>query len=185
MEQLYLLSGVLAKDQDLLGRVGPDQWDEPTPCAAFNVRGLASHMIGWLQAFASVANGGDFTGDPDAFRVGDDAAGEFETAGASLISGWRTFGTDRPVTFAGREMPGEALFGNTLMEYVTHGWDLANATGQISPFTDEEATEALARARQSLPDRYRGEGRWFAEIVVVPEDAAPIDQLVGFMGRHP
>jgi uncharacterized protein (TIGR03086 family) len=118
-------------------------------------------------------------------RAGDDPAGEFRAAADSLVAGWRDNGLDRTVSISGGESPGEMAFNMTLMEYLTHGWDLAVGSGQPVPFTDEESEQVLARAERTLPAQYRGEGMPFGEIVPVAADAPAIDRLVGFMGRAP
>ena len=85
----------------------------------------------------------------------------------------------------GGEQPAEMVFNMTLMEYLTHGWDLAVGSGQEIPFTEDEAAQVLARAEATLPPQYRGDGMPFGEIVPVPDAAPAIDRLAGFMGRDP
>jgi uncharacterized protein (TIGR03086 family) len=77
------------------------------------------------------------------------------------------------------------VFNMTVMEYLTHGWDLARATAQPIPFTDQEATETLIRAEATLPPQYRGENMPFGEIVPTGQDASAVDRLVAFLGRDP
>ena len=72
----------------------------------------------------------------------------------------------------------------TLMEYLTHGWDLATATAQPIPFTDDEAEEVLERARATLPPQFQGDGMPFGAPVPVPDDAPALQRLMGFMGRR-
>lgn len=64
-----------------------------------------------------------------------------------------------------------------------HGWDLAVATGQTVPFTDDEATRALALAETTLPDEYRGGA--FGPRIAVPVGSPGVDRFVAFMGRQP
>ena len=82
-------------------------------------------------------------------------------------------------------MPGEMVFNMTVMEYLTHGWDLAVATAQPIPYTDAEAEEALSRAQATLPPEYQGEGMAFGAPVDVADDAPAIDRFVAFLGRPP
>jgi uncharacterized protein (TIGR03086 family) len=89
------------------------------------------------------------------------------------------------VTLTGDAQPAELVLNMTLMEYVTHGWDLATATGQPVPYTEDEAAEVLARAERTLPPQYRGADMPFGDIVPVPGDAPAVDRLMGFMGRSP
>ena len=185
MDDIDLLDGIMTKTGDLIAGVAPDRLDRPTPCPDYDVAAMVDHLVGWVRSFEAAANGRTYEGDPTAVRAGDDPAGEFRTAADSLVAGWRDNGLDRTVSIGGGESPGEMAFNMTLMEYLTHGWDLAVGSGQPVPFTDEEAEQVLARAERTLPPQYRGEGMSFGEIVPVAADAPAIDRLVGFMGREP
>ena len=88
------------------------------------------------------------------------------------------------MTMTSSPLPGEFVVNMLLMEYIGHGWDLCRATGQASPYSDHEATAALTAARAILQPQYRGTGMVEAE-VIVPDDAAPMDRFVAFLGRDP
>ena len=183
MGDIDVLESVLLKEQRLVGNVRPDQLDDPTPCPEYDVRTLLNHIIGWMRSFAAGANERSFDEDVSAFST-DDYAGEFKAAADDLVTGWRLHGMDRTVRFATSEMPAAPVLGMTLMEYVTHGCDLAIATGQEVPFSDAELETTLARARENLPESFRGEGKAFGHIVDVPDDAPALDRLLGFLGRR-
>jgi uncharacterized protein (TIGR03086 family) len=186
MDDIDLLSDVLDKTGDLIAGVAPDRLDRSTPCPDYDVRAMVDHLVGWVQVFAAAAGGRTYEGDPSAVHAGDDPAGEFRASAADLVAGWREHGVDRTVTLAGGGgQPGEVVLNMTLMEYLTHGWDLAVGSGQPVPYTDDEAEQVLARAQATLPPQYRGEGMAFGEIVPVPDDAPAVDRLIGFMGRRP
>jgi len=185
MDEIDLLEGVMAKTGRLVASVRPDQLDGPTPCPDYRVRQLLDHIVGWLHVFAGAACGEPFDGDASAYRAGDQPGREFAAAARALCSGWREHGLDRSVRLTGGELPGRMVFNMTLMEYMAHGWDLAKATGEQIPFTDDEASEVLVRAEATLPAQYRGEGKGFGAIVAVPADASAVDRFVGFMGRRP
>lgn len=184
MNDVEVLESVLAKNARLVDNVRPDQLGATTPCPEYDVRTLLNHIIGWMRSFAAGANERPFDGDPTAFST-DDHAGEFKAAADDLVQGWKSGGTDRMVRFGTQEMPAAPVLAMTLMEYVTHGCDLAIGTGQDVPFSDEELETTLERAKATLPDEYRGEGKSFAEVVPVPDDAPAVDRLLGFMGRSP
>ena len=184
MSDVDVLASVLTKDQALVSAVNPEQLGAPTPCPECDVRALVNHIVGWLQVFAAGVNGRTFDGDPAAF-VSNDPVTDFQTAAAETVTGWRSGGVDRAVRLTGPELPGHMVLAMTLMEYVTHGCDLAAATGQAVPFTDEELAITLDRARATLPDQYRGEGKPFGSVIDVPEDAPVLDRFLGFMGRCP
>jgi uncharacterized protein (TIGR03086 family) len=184
MDEMDLLRDVLDGTGGLVAGVRPDQWGLPTPCAEWDVRALVEHILGWLQVFDAAANGGTFEGDPGNYRLGDDPAGAFRASADGLAEGWRTGGTDRTVRLTTGELPGAMVLNMTLMEYMTHGWDLATATGQPVPFGDEEAEDVIERARATLRPEYRGPGTAMGDEVEAPAGASAVDRLAAFMGRR-
>ena len=185
MDDIELLERVLDKTGTIVAGVTPDQSDQPTPCPDYDVKALVDHITGWVQSFAAGANGGTYEGDPSAYVAGDDPGTEFRAAADTLLEGWRTHGVDRKVGLMGGELPGQMVLNMTIMEYLTHGWDLATATRQAIPYTEEEAAQALERAQGTLPPEYRGAGKAFGDIVEVPDSAPAIDRFIGFLGRDP
>jgi len=177
------LASVLAKDEVLISGVRSDQWAGPTPCPEYDVRTLVNHIVGWLQVFEAAANERAFDGDAAAFTTSDPVS-DFQTAAAGVVAGWRTGGVDRTVRLTGPDLPGQMVLAMTLMEYVTHGCDLSVATGQSVPFNEAELQLTLERARATLPDQYRGQGKPFGDVVEVPEDAPVLHRFLGFMGRR-
>ncbi|MGH3774953.1 MAG: TIGR03086 family metal-binding protein [Pseudonocardiaceae bacterium] len=184
MSDVDVLESVLAKDTALLAAIRPEQLSAPTPCPEYDVQALANHIVGGLQVFAAAANGRIFEGDPANF-VSTDPVTDFQTAAADLLAGWCAGGVDRTVRLTGLELPAQMALAMTLMEYVTHGCDLATATGQTPPFSEAELALTLERARATLPGQYRGEGKPFGHAIEVAQDAPVLDHLLGFMGRQP
>jgi uncharacterized protein (TIGR03086 family) len=146
---------------------------------------MVTHIVAWAHVFEAASQGRVYEGDVESYRCGNDPSGEFRAVAESMVAGWREHGLDRQVRLTGGDVPGEVAFNMTLMEYLTHGWDLAVGSGQPIPYTEEEARAVLERAEATLPPQYRGEGMPFGDIVSVSGDAPAIDRLVGFMGRHP
>ena len=184
-DDIDLLEGVLDKTAGLLDGVTPDQYGDPTPCPDYDVRTLVNHITGWVESFAAGADNRKPEADPSAHVAGDDPAAEFRASASKLAQAWRTHGIDRNVGIMGGEMPGQMVLNMTIMEYLTHGWDLATATKQAVPFTDDEAAQALALAEGTLPAQYRGADQPFGDIVDVPDTAPAVDRFIGFMGRDP
>jgi len=183
MDELLLLEGILTKTGTLLDGVGDDQWALPTPCPEYDVEALTNHILGWVQVFAAGSSGTTYDGDPSAYEHGDAPGDDFRAAATTLLAGWRGHGTDREISVAGGMSPGPMVLNMTLMEYLTHGWDLATATGQPVPFTEEEGELVLGRAQQTLPDEYRGQA--FGHQVPVDDGAPAVDRMVAFLGRDP
>lgn len=185
MDDFALLDSVMGKTADVMAGVHDDQWTQPTPCPDFDVRALMSHMAGWVQLFAAAANGEQFDGDPSSYQADAGAADDLRAASERMLTGWRSGGLDRSVPMMGGDQPAAMVLTMTLTEYVGHGWDLATATGQSVPYSDDQAAETLRRAEGTLAPQYRGDGKPFGEIVDVPGDAPAIERLAGFLGRRP
>ncbi len=185
-ELIDLLAGVLDKTGDVVAGVAPGQGDRPTPCPDYDVDTMVNHIVGWVQVFAAGAAGGHYEDDPSAYQAGAHPGAEFHDAADRMMAGWREHGLDRKIRLSGPDgTEARGAFNMTVMEYLTHGWDLAVATGQTVPYTDDEAAAALPLAEGTLPDQYRGEGMAFGERVAVPDDAPALDRFIGFMGRDP
>jgi uncharacterized protein (TIGR03086 family) len=186
MDEIELLSSVMAKTGDVVAAVTDDQRRRPTPCPEYDVQTLMSHIVGWVRVFDAGAHGRSVEGDPAKYQVGPDPAGEFRAAAESIVDSWRAEGLDRQVLMSsGDKIDGAMAFNMTLMEYLVHGWDLAVATGQPVPYTDDEAEAVLERAQTTLPPEYRGEGMPFGDIVPVADHAPAVDRLIAFLGREP
>jgi len=185
MGEIELLTGILDKTGDVIAGVGADQGDLPTPCEDYDVTALVNHIVGWVQVFDAGSNGRAFAGDATAYRCGADPEAEFRVAAAGVVVGWQEHGLDRQVRIISGEMPGKMVFNMTLMEYLTHGWDLAVATAQAPPYTEDEATETLARAEGTLPTEYRGDDMPFGPPIPIGSEAPPLDRFIAFMGREP
>jgi len=177
------LEGVLAKTEQLLEGTGDDDGGRPTPCPDFDVKDLTSHIVGWIQQFAAGVNGRDSGIDPTTYRAGDDAVEVYRSAADDALAGWRAGAADGTVHVYQGEIPGQMAFAMMLGEYLVHGWDLAVATDQPVPFTDDEAALALEHLQPVLQPEYRGES--FGAEVEVPDDAPALDRLVAFTGRRP
>ena len=185
MDEPTLLAGVLSKTGTLIAGVRDDQWSLPTPCPDYDVRALVNHMLGWVQVFDAGCHHRAFDGDPTAYRFGPDPAAEFRSAAGSLVDGWTEFGLDRPVRIMSGEMPGESVFNITVMEYLTHGWDLAKATSQATDLNPGLAEGLLAGARQAIQPAFRGpDGKSpFGPEQQAPAGASNADRLAAFLGR--
>lgn len=182
MSDVDVLESVVAKGEGLVAGVSPEQHGAPTPCSDYDVKALLDHIVGWTRAFADGANERESAEDAGTYTT-DDHLAAYRAATADLVRGWRERGTDRPVRFATAEMPGAAVLGFTLIEHVTHLCDLAVATGQQVPFTDEEVEAALGHAKANLPPEARGD--MFGPPVPAPDDAPAAQRLLAFMGRQP
>ncbi len=99
------------------------------------------------------------------------------------MNAWREPEAWEGITAAGGvELPGAVAGVVALDELVVHGWDLAVATGQPYAASDAEVLAAIGLASSFPAPR---DGSLFGPIVPVPDDAPPLDRLLGLTGRPP
>ena len=177
-----LLRDVLTKTADLLAGIREDQWHTPTGCADWDVQALADHIVQWGRVFAAGLAGERRDDDPEAYRPTDHAA-DFRAVRDSAVDGVRRLGLDRQVTLVSGSSPGPAVAAMAVGEYVAHGWDLATATGQPVPYTDEEARLAHEGLAPMLLDEYRGPGKPFGYALPAPPHASELVRMLRFSGR--
>lgn len=177
------LDRALAATEAVVSGIRADQWAAPTPCTELDVREVLNHLVSGNLLFAAIARGKPLP-DRSADHLGGDPLAAFRRAGRELREAFSAPGVLESVYTApfgsGR---GAALIHVRIVELLTHGWDLARATGQPADFPDDVAERTLAATRQQLTSRPAGPGAPFAAEVPVPEDAAAIDRLAGFLGR--
>ena len=180
-----LLRDAIPKTYQLVLGITSPQWQAPTPCEGMDVAGLVTHLVGGLEAFALVPAAGGSTDAPELSLDIEDAALAYATACERFLAAWSTEGAlEHEYEMPWGSTPGSFLMGFMVIEQVTHGWDLARATGQTPAYDDAlvEATLQLARSYGDESIRVPG---MFGPVVEISVDATPIDRLVAFLGRRP
>jgi len=164
-----LLTGVV-------GGIRPDQLDNPTPCAAFAVRGVLDHMIDGAATFTAAFGGAAASVDPA------DVLASFGPALTALAGAIGAPGAlDRSVPAPFGDVPGETFARFVVLDGLVHGWDLALATGQGYHPSAVLVAEAQAFAEGALADLRDGET--FAAPTQAPLSATAIERLAAFTGR--
>ena len=179
-DQLADLDAAIAGVERIVARIKADQWELPTPCDGVDVRAMVNHLVVGNLAFVTLVTG---TEPPvrDADHLGDDPFFSFRASADLLAAALRTPGVDaQTYELPFGLVPGSALAGIRITEFLGHGWDLARATGQPPVFPEQVAARGLAEARKQLSSRSPGP---FAPEQPVPDDAPPIDRLAAFLGR--
>jgi uncharacterized protein (TIGR03086 family) len=169
------------------------QLESPTPCAGYSLGDLLDHVDGLSWAFGAAATKSSDErlaappGPPDASRLGGEWRSRIPDELATLADAWKDPRAWTGMTRAGGiEMPGEVCGLVALNEVVLHGWDVARASGQ--PYeSDAPSVEACLGfvAQFSGPEAESLREGMFGPIVEVPEDAPPLDRLLGLSGRDP
>lgn len=171
--------------EPLVAAVDTAALHRPTPCPELDLGGLTAHLIGGLIGFADVAEGKPlrFDADPDLSAGSPTAA--FRAAAARVLAGFgRPGAVEQTFSMPWGPTTGGQLLGFELIELIVHGWDIARSLGRDPGFDDDLVAAALAGARTWVDDSTRIP-QLFGPEVTVPADAAPLDQLVGFLGRQP
>jgi uncharacterized protein (TIGR03086 family) len=160
-----------------------------TPCDLWNVTQVVQHAAGDQLAYAAFLTGGagpDFDPfDPDgnlavpALEMVEDAIARTAAAFAALDPDADSVPTPIPPN----AMPARQAAAAAAMDAAVHAWDIAKATGQPSPLTDELAAELLPTAR-ALVEPLRSWGAFKAALPTAPEDGAAAE-LLRYLGRQP
>lgn len=170
----------------IVANVDPAQLDLPTPCSEWKVRELLNHMVAGNRILARVAEGEPNQRASSSEDVlGSDPAAAYRQGADELKRAWRQPGRlDQSYPMPMGMMPGPAVMRLRTVETVTHGWDLAKATGQIPQFDEDLVDVANATAN---PNRgiSRPPNAPFVDPVDVSDDAPAIDRLAAAMGRRP
>lgn len=166
------------------------QMGAPTPCTEWDVRSLLNHVIGTLWLAGGLL--GDTEprypmvpgGLPAADLAGEDPAAAYAEASAAALAaaGAGDALTRVHVTPLG-DMPGPALAGFTTLDILTHGWDLAKATGQPADLDGRLAAHVLGFAEQAITPDTRAPR--IGPALAIAEDAPITDRLAAFLGRQP
>ena len=172
----------------IVAAVTGDQLTRPTPCDDYDVRALLSHILGGLNRVAVAGEGGDALATPSLIDgVPDDGwLAAYQAATARAAEAWADdTKLDAMVELPWGKIPGRFAIAGYIQEILTHGWDLATATGQETERDPELAQWSLATARRILPPDNRGPDVPFGAPVDPPADAGPYTQLAAYLGRHP
>jgi uncharacterized protein (TIGR03083 family) len=164
------LQRALTQAADLLEQVGAGDLDRPTPCADWDVRDLANHLIAQPRVFVTMLQGAPpgWNGREDyTEHLGE----ELRTRGNALVNLWREVGDDTML-----DPDWQAA------EIAVHTWDLATALGRPTGDLDEP----LAQRSLVTMDRILGpirKGRAFGDARSAPEGSNAYEHLAAYAGR--
>jgi len=177
------LDRAIADTHAVVTGIRPRQWTLPTPCTELDVRGVLNHLVSGNLLFAALVRREPLP-DRDADHLGGDPLAAFQQTAGELREAFAAPGVLQSLyTAPFGTAPGAVLAEVRIIELLTHGWDLAQATSQPANFPNDLAERALAAARQQLTTRPEGPGAPFAAEVPVAHEAPAMDRLAGFLGR--
>jgi uncharacterized protein (TIGR03086 family) len=143
---------------ELMAATRPEQLDARTPCTDFDVRLLMGHLLGTAHRGLGTARRVPTRDVPHVITDVPDGrlASTYSRLAVSIRDAWsRLTPADEVTAPWGPCTALEAARGFTV-ETVTHGWDLAVATGQPYEAPAGIADRCLTYAASVIPDRLRG-----------------------------
>jgi uncharacterized protein (TIGR03086 family) len=165
--------------------VTDDQWDQPSNCADWDVRGLVNHVVSgnlWvaeLVAGRTIEEVGDRL---DGDVLGNDPTAAYDASAAGAAAAFREpDAMDRPVAVSYGPVPGSVYCGHRLVDVLIHGWDIATSTNQDTNLP-LELVEATWEVVEPQLDGLVGSGM-FATGVTAPPGADRQGQLLAALGR--
>jgi uncharacterized protein (TIGR03086 family) len=174
----------------LVGQVGPEQWNDPTPCTEWDVRTLVGHLIVGRQGCCALLKGASAAKYLSMYEQQGEAAGtdpvmRYEAAVRSARAVLAEPGAlERTVHHPIGDIPGSRLLVMLIADSVVHSWDLATAIG-VDPGLDEQLVELVYG--QYAPRAQSGAlyttGWVAAPTRPLPEGATPLERLIHLMGR--
>jgi uncharacterized protein (TIGR03086 family) len=178
------LEQAIAATRAVLAVVSKEQLDNATPCAAWKVSDLINHIVGGQYFFEAGAKGEPPAGGDTDFSA-TDFLSAFDEGATRSVAAFRAEGVmGKMLTLPFGQMPGAAFMALAATDTLTHGWDLAKATGQDADLAPELAAQLLAGAKGAIAPAFRSaEGTVFGLEQQAPAGASNADQLAAFLGR--
>jgi len=185
-ESSKILQRAVDQTGQIVAGMGVGQLGLSTPCTEWNVRDLVNHLISSLYMFSQAAMGAPFNlQDFGVDRVRYDAVVSYAQEAAKLkVALGRVGVLEQEWQLSFGETPGWLAVDIAIIEFVTHGWDLAKATNTKVELDPELSKVALANAQELISQFGRQEGVFGPEVETSGEvDAHQV--LAAYLGRDP
>ncbi|MEU9805090.1 TIGR03086 family metal-binding protein [Mycobacterium sp. NPDC050853] len=164
--------------EEMIAAVRPDQWDAPTPCTEWNLRQLVNHLVevnyALAERFGGSAPSEPAAGDPlAAYRVSAQVLQESLARPGVLDANYQgPFATTT----------GDNQLQVRMADLLTHGWDLAQATGRTADLPVDLVENAVTFV-EKLAGAFARSGKFGTPQPIVG-DAPAIDRLAALTGRQ-
>jgi uncharacterized protein (TIGR03086 family) len=170
----------------LVHSVRAEQWQLPTPCAAWDVRALVNHVVGesrWVvplyegQTVLQWATSSTATCSVPTRRPGATSRRALPQQPSTATAQWTRSSTCPPVTSQAAE-----YLTQLFADLVIHSWDLAHAIGSDETL-DPQLVQACATWFSGVAELYRQAGV-IGPPQQVPDTAGPQTKLLAAFGRR-
>ena len=190
MDAMDVLDASGQRVVELVGQVGPEQWNDPTPCNEWNVRTLVGHLIVGMHGYCALLKGGSAAEYLSMYEQQSQAAGTdpvmaCESDAQSVCAASAEPGAlERTVHHPIGDLPGSRWLVIRIAENVVHSWNLATAIG-VAPGLDEQLVEIAYGyfAQRAQGGALYTTGWIAAPTRPLPEGTTPLEQLMHLVGR--
>jgi uncharacterized protein (TIGR03086 family) len=173
--------------EGVLQRVTPEDLDKQSPCAKWDARSLAGHVLTVLDSASTVMRGGEFdwAHAPEGASVaGDEPLASFRARAADAREALQQTDLDAVMESPMGPMPVAKRLGFPAMDLHLHAWDLGRTIGVPVQIPAAVAEFVHATLDPLPPEMMRSEGVFGPE-VPAPADASITETLVAWTGRQP
>lgn len=174
--------------RETVAAVPEEAWGAPTPCSEWTVRQVLNHARLDQQGYGAAITGEGWP-ESDSFRPADalsaDPRAELDEVlrrVADTYAGLPADAEQVPTPLGPLPLPLAAAAA--AMDAGVHSWDIAVATGQDAPLT-EELAEGIWAAAERLADHLRDAYKVFAPARELPAGSSRAETLLAFLGRDP
>lgn len=173
---LVAAEAALAALQPVLRNIKPADGRAATPCSEYDVDALVDHLLEALGGLGAIA--GARVSSP----AQDSCEDRVSTVAGDVIDAWKSVDLGGTVQTPGGDRPADFVVRIIALELVLHGWDLAQATGQVLHIADS-LVSYVRELTKPVIEAVRGTS--FKPALDAPADASPIDAFAAFAGRRP
>ncbi|MBT2450459.1 TIGR03086 family protein [Streptomyces sp. ISL-43] len=184
-----LLDQAYAALPSVVDGIPDDGRHRPTPCDQWNVGQVLQHAAGDQLAYAARLTGGPGPAEDPFAPTGALSGTPAELLEPALEAAAEAFAGVEPgtaevaVPLPPFTVPAETAVAAAALDAAVHAWDIAVATGQISPLTPALAA-ALRPGAQVLAEPLRGFAYAPALTPAPDPEADPAGSLLAFLGRR-
>jgi uncharacterized protein (TIGR03086 family) len=164
--------------------LGPSDYARPTGCPGWTVRDVLNHTVGGMHIFAAGLQGEPPAREHEDDWLGEDPVAAYTEAARVDLTAWQEpDALERTVVIGLGPLPGPMAAVVHLTEVLTHGVDIAVATGQEEKADQQLCTELLdVMQAMGGVDGFRVPGVFGPEMPA-PGDAPAHVRLLAYLGR--
>jgi uncharacterized protein (TIGR03086 family) len=171
--------------EGLVRGVSVEQYELPTPCVKWKVADLLDNLVNLPHQCAATLRGAEPPQPEPRGSNPESVVAAYRAAADQLLMVMNEPGRlDGKITTPFGEMQAESTARLAFVDQLTHGWDLAVATGQ-DPTIPASVLESADRFAHGELSRFPRRSELFDVEVPVSATATPTERFVAYLGRDP